>query len=267
MNNKIVQATTYVRMMKGQACSRLIVAEDRLYVVKFLQNPQYGRVLVNEWLAARLAQRILLPVPDVAIVAVSEEFLMSCLGLHQDGCKDMKSFKAGIHFGSAFLGGAMPGITLDYIPTALYGQVKNISIFAGALAFDKWTCNSDARQCVFVRRARGSSYHAYMIDNGCCFDNQKWLMKDAPRKGFHGNPVVYKNITGRSSFEPWLGNIESVTLEELWVDALSVPPEWYESNRQDLEMLVTTLYMRKRRVWDLLLQARNSAATHFPLWS
>jgi hypothetical protein len=38
-------------------------ADSNYYVVKFQNNPQHTRVLVNDWLGTRLAEMIGLPVP------------------------------------------------------------------------------------------------------------------------------------------------------------------------------------------------------------
>jgi hypothetical protein len=45
--------------------------DDRhYYVVKFRNNPQHERVLANEFLATRLAERVGLPVPAAEVVEV-----------------------------------------------------------------------------------------------------------------------------------------------------------------------------------------------------
>jgi hypothetical protein len=45
-------------------------ADSNYYVVKFQNNPQHTRVLVNDWLGTRLAEMIGLPVPAAEIVNV-----------------------------------------------------------------------------------------------------------------------------------------------------------------------------------------------------
>ena len=45
-------------------------SDGHLYVVKFQNNPQHLRVLANELLATRLAERVGLPVPVTEIVQV-----------------------------------------------------------------------------------------------------------------------------------------------------------------------------------------------------
>ena len=264
--NEVV-AASLVRSMRGGADSYLVLADDSPYVVKFIQNPQGTRVLANELLATSLAKYLGLPVPSMAIVHVSD-LLASTLN-ERRGLKhpDVPAVQAGRHFGSHFVGGLMPGKTLDYLPVEMYSQVSNIHIFAGALAFDKWTCNADGRQCVFVKSSRETSYYAYMIDQGYCFNEpDNWIFKDAPFRGRHQREVVYAGISGRESFEPWLGKIESMQLDELWAAARHVPPEWYCFDHDGLERMVVTLYARRLRVWELVLETRGARPLNFPRW-
>ena len=48
-----VDARRLIRKMRGGAQAHLIEAADgHCYVVKFLNNPQHRRILVNEWIAS-----------------------------------------------------------------------------------------------------------------------------------------------------------------------------------------------------------------------
>ena len=56
-----------VRRMRGGAQSQLMHCEDDgYYIVKFQNNPQGTRILVNELLGARLGARLGLPLPAAA---------------------------------------------------------------------------------------------------------------------------------------------------------------------------------------------------------
>ena len=47
-----VQAVRSIRKMRGGAQAHLLLADNgRYYVVKFKNNPQHRRILVNEWIA------------------------------------------------------------------------------------------------------------------------------------------------------------------------------------------------------------------------
>src|ERR1700758_3008120 len=66
-----IQAVQHIRRMRGGAQSHLMrCADGHYYVVKFQNNPQHTRVLVNDWLGTRLAEMIGLPVPAVDVIDV-----------------------------------------------------------------------------------------------------------------------------------------------------------------------------------------------------
>jgi hypothetical protein len=54
-------------------------SDGHYYVVKFQNNPQHRRILVNELLGTRLAARLGLPTTPVAIVNVPEELIAGML--------------------------------------------------------------------------------------------------------------------------------------------------------------------------------------------
>src|SRR5260370_9084895 len=72
----MLRALEQIRRMRGGAQSHLMRCDDGYYyVVKFQNNPQHRRILVNELLGTRLAARLGLPSVPVEIVAVSEELI------------------------------------------------------------------------------------------------------------------------------------------------------------------------------------------------
>jgi hypothetical protein len=69
-------AIEHIRRMRGGAQSHLMRCSDgNYYVVKFQNNPQHRRVLVNEMLGTRMASRLGLPTAPVAVVQVQEELI------------------------------------------------------------------------------------------------------------------------------------------------------------------------------------------------
>ena len=64
------------RRMRGGAQAQLLRCDDHgYYIVKFQNNPQHLRILVNEMLGTRLAARLGLPVPQVEVVEVRPELI------------------------------------------------------------------------------------------------------------------------------------------------------------------------------------------------
>src|SRR5580692_8422977 len=72
----MLRALEQIRRMRGGAQSHLMrCSDENYYVVKFQNNPQHRRVLVNELLGTRLASRLGLPTAPVSVVEVGAELI------------------------------------------------------------------------------------------------------------------------------------------------------------------------------------------------
>ncbi len=157
--------------MRGGAQSHLMrCADGHYYVVKFQNNPQHTRVLVNDWLGTRLAEMIGLPVPVPAIVDVHPWLLEHTPELRMELCGQRTMFTPGLSFGSRYVVSPFEGQTYDYLPEEMMSRVRNLRDFAGILALDKWTCNANGRQAAFWKKSRERKLTASFIDQGYCFN-------------------------------------------------------------------------------------------------
>ncbi len=262
-----VTAVQQIRRMRGGAQSHLMLGADgNLYVVKFQNNPQHMRVLANELMATRLAEAAGLSVPACEVIEVSEWLIANNSELDMELGRSRESCRAGLQFGSRFVGGLMPGHVVDYLPEEMLLEARNIEEFAGMLALDKWTCNTNGRQAVFAKKSREKRYRATFIDQGYCFNAGEWRWADSPLRGVFNRNLVYQEVTGWESFEPWLGRIEAMAAEKIWSIAESVPPEWYGGQVAALERLVEQLIQRRSRVRELIAEFRESERKPFPKW-
>ena len=142
------------------------------------------------------------------------------------------------------------------------------------LVFDKWTCNTNGRQALFIRKRdedKGSEdgcYRAVMIDQGFCFNAGEWNFPDAPLRGLYARNRVYEGVTGRESFKPWLDRLEH-RIDGRALDGLirEVPPEWYEDDLDSLYRLAEQLDRRRLRVPEFLLEAKVSNRRPFLNWT
>lgn len=126
--------------MRGGAQSHLMGCSDgNYYVVKFQNNPQHRRVLVNELLGTRLAGRLGLPVARVEIVDVSEELIRLTPELSIEMPRGCVPCQAGLQFGSRYPGDPRHLTVHDFLPDPQLREVENLHDFAGMLVFDKWT--------------------------------------------------------------------------------------------------------------------------------
>ena len=260
-------AIEQIRRMRGGAQAQLMRCADAgYYVVKFQNNPQGVRILANELLATRVAERIGLPTPVAAVVEVREILIENTEDMVIQLGRGRERYRAGLQFGSRYPGSPAEVAVYDFVPEESFNEVVNLSDFCGMHAFDKWTCNTNGRQAIFFRRAGASHYEAQMIDNGFCFNAGEWNFPDAPLRGLYARHRVYAGVRGIESFEPWLTRIEKMDVEAVGAIAGEIPPEWYNFAYDAVERLVEQFSRRRNLVRDLILSAWKSSAQPFPNW-
>jgi len=273
----MVRALEQIRRMRGGAQSQLMRCSDgNYYVVKFQNNPQHRRILVNELLGTRLAGRLGLPTTPVDIVEVSEELIRLTPELAIEMPRSRVPCQAGLQFGSRYPGDPRRLTLHDFLPDELLRRVGNLHDFAGMLVFDKWTCNTNGRQTLFYREepavnaeaeTEDSKYRTLMIDQGFCFNAGEWNFPDAPLRGLYARNRVYEGVTGKESFAPWLERLEKRVTERVLDELMrEIPPEWYEDDVEGLVRLAEQLHRRRTRVPELLLAARGSNRQPFQNW-
>jgi hypothetical protein len=153
-----------IRRMRGGAQSHLMRCTDgkdhNIYcVVKFQNNPQHSRVLVNELLGNRIAARMGLPVPRVEIVKVDADLIRWTPALCIEMPRSSTPCCPGLQFGSAHPGDPRRMTLHDFLPDEQLREVENIHDFAGMLVFDKWLCNTNGRQTLFFRKGENGNGH------------------------------------------------------------------------------------------------------------
>jgi len=273
--------------MRGGAQSHLMRCSDGrdhdlYYVVKFQNNPQHRRVLVNELLGTRLAARMGLPTPPVAVVSVDADLIRVTPALCIELPRSRTPCRAGLQFGSSYPGNPRSLALHDFLPDEQLREVQNLHDFAGMLVFDKWTCNTNGRQTLFFRPDNSAGplkyadtpqdaktegrYKTVMIDQGFCFNAGEWNYPDAPLRGLYTRNRVYEGVTGMESFGPWIARVQNISERVLEQLAQEVPPEWYEDDFDALSRLIEQLYRRRARVPELLLEAKKSNRQPFPNW-
>jgi hypothetical protein len=273
-----VEAIRLIRKMRGGAQAHLLECDDgHFYVVKFLNNPQHRRILINEWIASVFLNYLQISAPAAAIVNLSAEFLESNPEVHiQLGARHL-SVEPGWHFGSRYPGDPAKVMVYDFLPDVLLDKVVNVGEFRGVLAFDKWMGNADARQSIFFRaRLRQWSpgpeqppragFVAHMMDHGYVFDGPHWIFPDSPLQGLYFRPSVYQNVRSFDDFEPWLDRV--VHFPEEVVDAAQkqIPPDWLAEDGPALDAMLAKLMSRRKRVPDLIRESTRGRVNPFPEW-
>lgn len=274
-----VPAQTYLRKMRGGAQAHLIEAADgHHYVVKFRNNPQHRRVLVNEWLASAIYRYLQIPSPPVAVIEFPPEFVAANPDVYiQLGTKRIPP-ETGWHFGSRFPGHPDRLAVYDFLPEQLLEGVHNLRDFAGSFAADKWIGNTDARQAVFFRaqirdwvepagdHPLRKAFLALMIDHGFAFNGPHWDFPDSPIQGLYFRHAVYDSVRSRESFEPWLSRIQNFPVEALDEAVRSLPAQWTEGDEGELDRLIEKLLKRRKKVGDWIGDSRKSKVRPFENW-
>src|SRR5438270_3608609 len=151
--------------MRGGSQDHLIRASDKnLYVVKFQNNPQHVRVLVNEYLGTSVGRLLNLPMPEAGTMEVSEWLIEKTPELKIDLTSRSLPCANGLQFASRYVGDPERDRVFDYLPDSMLHCIANRDDFPRVLVFDKWTGNSDGRQAVFVQRSGHRAYEAVFID-------------------------------------------------------------------------------------------------------
>jgi len=99
-----IQAVQHIRRMRGGAQRHLMRCTDGYhYVVKFQNNPQHTRILVNDWLGTRLAEMIGLPAPVANVVDAHPWLIEHSPELRIDLCGRKTMTTPGPSFGSRYV--------------------------------------------------------------------------------------------------------------------------------------------------------------------
>ncbi len=265
--------------MRGGAQAHLLEADDgNWYVVKFRNNPQHPRVLVNEWLASAFLDYLKIAAPVTALIQVKEAFLAANPEVHLQLGTRRIDVEPGWHFGARYPGDPGRIAVYDFLPDALLTHIANLEHFRAILAFDKWTGNADGRQAVFYRAlvrqlaasgARGNSrpgFVAWMIDQGYAFNGPHWDFPDSAVQGLYARRSVYDSVRSLDDFQPWLDQIMHFPEEVVDRAWKRIPAEWIAGEEEALQQLLERLFERRKRLPELITACRSARTNPFPNW-
>jgi hypothetical protein len=274
-----VRARNLIRKMRGGAQAHLIEGEDgAFYVVKFTNNPQHRRILINEWLSAAFLRYLQVHVPDTALIELTPDFIAASPDLYLSIGPRREPIPPGLHFGSRLAVDPARIAVFDFLPDKLLHQIENRADFLGALVFDKWVANADSRQAVFFR-ARAKTwtplkgeaparvgFFAQMIDHGFAFNGPHWEFPDSPIQGLYFRTTVYDEVRSLDSFQPWLGMIENFPVDIVDSAWKEIPRDWLGEDEAALEALLEKLLKRGSRVASLIHDVQRKRTSTFVNW-
>jgi hypothetical protein len=274
-----VRARNLIRKMRGGAQAHLLEGEDgAFYVVKFVNNPQHRRILINEWLACAFLRYLQIHVPDTVMIELTREFIEDNPDLYLSIGSRREQVAPGLHFGSRLAVHPDRVAVFDFLPDKLLSKIENRVDFLGALVFDKWVANADSRQAVFFR-ARAKTwtplkgeaparvgFFAQMIDHGFAFNGPHWEFQDSPIQGLYFRTSVYDEVRSLDSFQPWVAMVENFPLEVVDSAWKEIPRDWLQNDETPLEDLLERLLKRRPRIAALIHEIQRNRATAFANW-
>lgn len=247
------QATSFIAKLRGGSQAHLLMAGKSAYVVKFVQNPQHRRTLINEVISSTLLSRLGIATPEIALVELDSQFLASNPQVFLQRANSREPVLSGLHFGSMWPGNPSRTPVYDCLPRRLEARVQNRGDFLGALLFDLWVGNIDRRQVVFTPNK--VHWRALMIDHGLAFNGRHWEFVDSPCIRLYDNPSVYDTRI----LDLWLGRLNALPTHCTDNILSALPHSWIGPDKSLLQHLLERLWSRRSRVPDLaracLLQA------------
>ncbi len=234
-------------LSSGSRPSVVLADDNRLYVVKWQNNRQHRRILINEVVGVQILQLLGVASPDWALLRADHRFV---------GSNRTSLASPGLHFGSAVAGRgrtmrSSPGVAVENAE-----QIINIAHFIRVLVFDLWVDNTDGRQAVFVP-GRTGGYKALMIDNGFAFgfDGVEWRMRDRfTTKAFPIPPSIYRSKMAETQFHLTIARIKRISDEDLRDIQKTIPIEWFCGDEQLVTQVFDQLRIRKTRLQSLVSQ-------------
>ena len=122
--------------------------------MKFRNNPQHRRILVNEWISAVFLKYLQITTPQKIRRNRGPQRRIprtKSRRAHSAWLKKKAGIEPGWHLDYAYPGDPNRTAVYDFIPDLLLDKVVNLADFLGVLVFDKWAGNADSRQSIFYR--------------------------------------------------------------------------------------------------------------------
>ena len=241
-----VNARRFIRKMRGGAQAHLLEADDGdYYIVKFQNNPQHRRILVNEFVAAEILAHLQIACPGASRSSGCPP--NSSRRIPKYTCRPARAaqpIEPGWHFGSRHPGNPGHMAIYDFIPDSLLNQVANAEQFLAVLAFDRWVANADGRQSIFFRAQlkdwlarpgvppRKLGFVALMIDHGFAFNGPHWDFPDSAVAGLYPRRIVYDSVRSLDDFQPWMDRILNFPAGGFDRTLRQLPPAWIGGGRK-----------------------------------
>jgi len=233
----------------GVTSPQLFRANDRNFYVVKLQNNRLGsKVLVSEFLAAKLGEFMGLCFPISNIIEITDQTIQQSPKLLASG------LASGRHFASQYLNHT------EYVDVNNLHQAANITEMAGVILFDFMFHNSDRtnnKKNLLLRR-ENAGYKIYAIDNSHLFKTSRWtiphlnslsrIIKPYYRYSFG---LLLSHWLSPSHFLSYVEKVKKMNQE--YIDNLvkEIPEEWLPDDAER-QALIAYITLRRDMVEGIL---------------
>lgn len=234
------------------------------YYVKFKENPESARILINEYICGEIAALIGLPITENVLIEIDQQFI----DIFGEEIEEhiWESPSPGLHFGSLKINDVY--LIED---TGTINEAKNIDCLPTILLFDHLIGNNDRESNKGNILITGKK-EIYAIDHSNAFEigplwdaHQLDLRLDSPISLLDMNGYVYSKWTDHISdpnpFSAFFDNLPRLTDDVLWNIIDSTPEEWAITPREKEKLLA---YISFRR--DNIVEVPELLRDALPYW-
>jgi hypothetical protein len=243
----------------------LICDDGEQYAVKFKENPESSRVLINEYVCAEIARKLDLPLAETSFVHVDESFVVDhggLISLHVE-----KPITSGIHFGSKKI-----KKVFQISNSQMLEEAVNINCVPEIILFDHLICNYDRDRNGGNLLFDFSTKQIVMIDHTHAFDlGPLWTTDELKRRinqpfiALDTGGFVYKKLVpfvkGNNPFGNIMNKLTRLNADNLWHIIDNIPLEWHITPEEKI-ILLEYLYDRLNRIEHVLPILKP----HLPYW-
>ncbi|WP_138416113.1 HipA family kinase [Aquibacillus sediminis] len=213
--------------------------DEKKYVVK-MHKRGAERTLVNEWIGYHLARYMRLPVPEVKLVEIPQDFTQQVPEFGNDIISTKKQLATPFIENS----GNAHKVNAE--------KIVNKDTLAGIIVLDYWLANVDrTRKNVFFEEVEAGKYKLWAIDFGDSFGSFNWTEDDLD----HLPETVMPSATHRL-LATFIKNEQEFTRQLDIINAIPallleeimglIPDDWGLTNQEGNKLIKTLLDRREK---------------------
>ena len=261
----IPTAIRRLRPMKGGSQADLVAGTDgKYYVVKYKENPEGTRSLVNDFLGAHIFLSLGINTAPAGMIAVTPQFLQYNGSVGQRDPLGPCNVRAGVHFTSLYAGDPMHVVVHDLGRSAVIRKFLNQEDFIGALVADRWLAHCDSRQAIYFRHSGG--WMCQMIDFGQILGGSEWRLSDPAFFSLAMDRSVYRVERPLEHLQKWIDRVKYFPEVRLFEIAAAIPEEWLGRERTQFERVLDKLLVRRDKIHELVESGFQHKMEPFGSW-